>query len=133
MNTRIAQVLVIAAALSATAFVPLSAADQTSPVAFRVSTVTVTSPGYERIAPGATRSEVLHRLGEPFRQLSYDVWVYTGYRADLNTPGARDCNLLVITFAHDSIASLELVNQPANRIIAADPKIDRSERYAANQ
>ena len=133
MRTRLARVLVIAAALSATASVPLSAAEKTSPLAFKVSTVTVAAAGYDRIAPGATRSEVLHRMGEPFRELSYDVWVYTGYRADLNAADALDCNILVITFAHDAIASLELVNQQANRIIAAGAKVDRSERYATNQ
>lgn len=116
-----------AAALSAFALVPLSAASKNTPaIAYAVNTVTSASSGYEKISRGATQGTVLRVLGSPRRELSPDVWVYHHYHADLALANEQGCDTVVITFAHRKVAALKLVNHPAANLIAANLRLTQS-------
>jgi hypothetical protein len=132
MKTSSVSVLILAAALSASALVPLSAAEKNSlPIGYRVSVLTLASEGYIRIAPGTARSTVERMMGSPFREISPDVWIYHNYRADLDLANEQHCDTLVVTFAHDRIVDLKLVNPRGAQVIAADLEHKRPELYAA--
>jgi hypothetical protein len=127
MKTRLSSVLILAAALSTSAFSPLSAAPKTnSALGYSVSLLTVTSAGYEQIARGATQTRVSQVMGSPFRELSPGVWAYHGYHADLDQANEQGCDTLIITFAHGKVADLKLVNQLAVERIAAVSKTNKS-------
>jgi hypothetical protein len=132
MKTYSASVLILAAALSASALVPLSAAEKNAnPIGYRVNVVTLASEGYIQIAPGTARSTVEHKMGSPFREISPDVWIYHNFRADLDLANEQQCDNLVVTFAHDRIVSLKLVNLRGAQVIAANRETKRPELYAA--
>lgn len=133
MKTRIPAVLIVAAALGAFAWRPLSAgsADQ-SPFAFRVSTVT----GWEdhTIERGATRAEVRIAMGEPSQRLSDDVWLYYRYHSeDLPEAQQQGCNAVLVTFAKDKVVDLKFVNPRAATIVAANLKNQPSGRQVAKE
>ena len=133
MKTRIASVLILAAALSTSAFVPLSAASKDNrPVAYAVGTVYLdASRGLDEIAHGTSKAAVLQLIGSPRQALTSDVWVYRGFRANLDAADTRDCSTLVITFTRGEVASLKLMNQAAVGIIAMQSNPKAAERYAS--
>lgn len=132
MKTRITSVLILAAALSTSALIPLSAASKNNlPIGYSVSTINLASSGDEQIACGATQWTVLRLMGSPFRELSPDVWVYHRYHANLDLANEQGCTTLVITFAQGKVADLKLVNNPAVGLIAANSKPKPAERYAS--
>lgn len=134
MKTRITSVLIFAAALSTSAFSPLSAASKNDPlIAYPVSTLTVASSGYEQIARGATRGTVSRVMGSAYRELSPDVWVYHGYHADLDLANEQGCGTLIITFAEGKVADLKLVNKPAADKIAANPSSNKPAAFYASR
>lgn len=134
MKTRITSVLIFAAALSTSAFSPLSAASKNdSLIGFPVSTVTVASSGYEKIARGANRGTVSRVMGSPYRELSPDVWVYHGYHADLDLANEQGCGTLIITFAQGKVADLKLVNQSAADRIAANSSSNKPAQLYASR
>jgi hypothetical protein len=125
-------VLILAAALSASALLPLSAAEKnTRPIGYRVNMLTLASDGYLPIASGTARSTVERKMGSPFREISPDVWLYHNYRADLDLANEQGCDTLVVTFAHDRIVDLKLVNLRGAEIIAAGLGHKRPELYAS--
>jgi hypothetical protein len=132
MKSSSASVLILAAALSASALVPLSAAEKnTHPIGYRVNVVTLASEGYIQIAPGTARSTVERKMGSPFREISPDVWLYHNFRADLDLANEQLCDTLVVTFAHDRIIDLKLVNPRGAQVIAANSEHKRPELYAS--
>ena len=125
-------VLILAAALSTAALLPLSAAEKnTHPIGYRVNMLTLASDGYLPIASGTARSTVERKMGSPFREISPDVWLYHNYRADLDLANEQGCDTLVVTFAHDRIVDLKLVNLRGAEIIAASLEHKRPEFYAS--
>jgi hypothetical protein len=134
MKSYRASVLILAAALSASAFAPLSAsAKNSTPLGYRVSVVTLASEGYMRITPGTARSTVEMKMGSPFLELSPDVWLYHHYQANLDLANQQGCDTLVITFAHNKIVDLKLVNARAVHALAANLEHQRPELYASAQ
>jgi hypothetical protein len=125
--------VIIAAALSVSAFVPSSPASEKTPaLGYSVSTLTVNSRG-ERIQRGATQSTVRLLMGRPSRELSPDIWIYGGYYANLDLANEQRCDTLVITFVQDKVADLKLVNKRAIGVIAANAKNTRSPFYASSK
>jgi hypothetical protein len=133
MKTRIASVFILAAALSASAFVPLSAAPEYNlPIGYPVDTVNLSGLGqYEQITRGVSARAVLRFMGSPTRQLTSDVWAYRGFHANLARADADGCSTLVVTFSHGIVTDLKLVNQTAVGIIAANQNPKAVERYAS--
>ena len=134
MKTRINSVLLLAATLSVSAFVSLSAATQKDfPVAYAVNTVTASHDGGEQISRGTSRGDVSwamrHKTGQA---LSPDIWVYSNYVADLDVANQQGCETLVITFAHDKVVDLKLVNKPAVTVIASNVKVGKPARIIAS-
>lgn len=137
MNTRLANALVLAAALSATALIATGAP---SAVGYPASAVTKTSWNdlLERtesslVAPGSSRVEVLAIMGRPTRALSQDVWEFEGYQPDAEVAVRRGCTHLVVTFAHERVARLAFVNSPAVELIAAMTTRHRAEHIARSK
>ncbi len=135
MKTRLNSALILAATLSVSALVPLSAASNNdSPVSFPVKTLTASAQGGEQIELGTTRSDVSWAMRNKSRQeLSPDVWVFSGYHADNDLANAQDCGTLVIRFAHDKVVDMQLVNKPAVTIIASNLKPVSSTRSIASK
>jgi|SRR5271157_1416921 len=134
MNTRNASVLILAAALSASAFSPLFAKDDV-PVAYSVRTLISTSNGDMKVERGMTRGDVSFAMRYKDReQLTPDIWVYTGYHANnSDTANAQGCETVVITFANDRVSDLQLVNKPAFAAIAATLKPGSPARNIASR
>ena len=131
MNTRIASLLVLAAALSASA---LSAASQdTLAIAYSVNAVTSASSGFEKVSLGATQGTVLRVLGAPALEMSPNAWVYHNYHADLALANEQGCDTVMITFAQGKVADLKLVNHPAAVSLAANGKIQSGRMIAASK
>jgi hypothetical protein len=134
MKTRLNSVLILAAALSASALVSVSAASNNNlPVAFSVNTLTASAQGGEQISRGTSRGDVAYAMRLKARQeLSPDVWVYSGYHADLDLANQQNCGTLVITFADNKVADIQLVNGPAAVIIASNLKVGTPSRVLAS-
>jgi len=129
MKTRIPSLLVLVAALSASA---LSAASKDTPaIAYSVSDVTSASSGFEKISLGATQATVERILGSHRHELSPDVWVYHNYHADLALANDQGCDTVVITFAQGKVTDLKLVNHPAAMVLAANGKVQSIRMIAA--
>jgi|CZKI01.1.fsa_nt_gi hypothetical protein len=136
MNTRNASVLILAAALSASALSPLFASTKEDiPVAYSVRTLISTSNGDMKVQRGMTRGDVSFAMRYKDReQLTPDVWVYTGYHANnSNTANSQGCETVVITFSNDRVSDLQLVNKPAFAAIAATLKPDSPARNIASR
>ncbi len=134
MKTRIASVLFLAAALSTSAFLPLSAASQDNLAAgYSVSRINFPASNISHIERGTSMGIVSSLMGSPFRKVSPDVWVYLGYVADLDLANEQGCDIMVITFAQGKVADLKFVNEPAAKIIAANSTYKRAERYASTK
>ena len=131
MYTRLPCLLVLAAALSASA---LSAASKDTPaIAYSVSDVTSAASGYEKISLGASQATVRRVLGSPRQELSPDIWVYHNYRADLALANEQGCDTVVITFAQGKVADLKLVNHPAAVSIASNVRVQSARMIAASK
>jgi hypothetical protein len=134
MKTNIYSVLILAAALSVSALIPLSAAPapQVSvPMAYSVSRVDVNSS--QSIARGATAWTVLRLLGNPRQKLSGDTWVYYGYQADFKPANDQQCGTLVLTVVRGEVTDIKLVNDRAAKVIAANGKVRFTGMIAASK
>jgi len=133
MKTRAPALLVLAAALSALALLPLSAGSpDRSPFAFPVSTVT----GWQdhTVERGSTREAVRQAMGEPSQRLSDDVWLYYGYHSeDLPVAQQMGCNAMLVTFARDKVVDLLFVNPRAATVVAANLKTKPAGLQVARQ
>jgi hypothetical protein len=133
MNTRTTSVLILAAALSASALIPLSAAPtspKADPMAFSVRTV---DQNGQSITRGASAVTVLRLLGAPHRKLSSDTWVYFGYRADSDRANELQCGTLVLTVVRGQVSDIKLVNDHAAQLIAANVKVKPAGMIAASK
>ncbi len=135
MNSRLISIFCLAAAVSTSALISLSAASKDShPAAYAVRQVFVDpASGSDQITRGTSRTAVVQLMGSPIRELSSDVWVYRGFHADLDAANDADCSTLVITFVHGEVANLKLVNQSAVSILASNANTKRAERYASTK
>jgi hypothetical protein len=134
MNTRPVSALILAAALSVAASVPMSAASKDAAVALPVQTVTVASNGNIKIERGMYRGDVSFAMKYKNREeLSPNVWVYSGFHANSDAEIAQGCESVVITFANDKVVDLQLVNRPAATSIAANLRLGSSARNIASR
>jgi hypothetical protein len=132
MKTRLASVLILAAALSSSALIPLSAASKNNAaIGYPVRLIDLPSCGQEQIARGATQGMVSRLMGSPLRELAPDVWVYRGYHADLDLANDQGCDIIVVTFTKGKVTDLKLVNQSAVSILMAKSQSKPAERYAS--
>jgi hypothetical protein len=134
MKTNISSVLILAAALSASALIPLSAAPAPQgvvPMAYSVSRVDVNSS--ESITRGATAWTVLRLLGNPRQKLSSDTWVYYGYHADFEPANDQQCDKLILTVVRGEVTDIKLVNDHAVELIAAHAKTKSTGTIAASK
>jgi len=61
------------------------------------------------------------------------VWAYEGYWANSSDlPNKQGCDILVITFAHDRVIGMQLVNRQAAEIIASNLKLRPDDAIASN-
>lgn len=124
MKNYTTSVLLLAAALSAIASTPLSAASKdTSPASVPVRALIANSHGGDQITRGDSRERVRSIIGHAKRELSRDVWLYHGFTADSRQANDHGCRNLMITFANDQVLDLKFVNEPAEAIIAATLKV----------
>jgi hypothetical protein len=124
MKTHIPSVLILAAALSVSALIPLFAAPApqgVAPMAYSVSRVDLNSS--ESITRGTTAWTILRCLGNPQQKLSSDTWVYYGYQADFEPANDQQCDKLIFTMVRGEVADIKLVNDHAARLIAAQVKV----------
>ena len=134
MNTRIPSVLVIAAALSVSALIPLSAAPAPQgsvPMAYSVSRVDINSS--QSITRGATAWTVLRLLGTPRQKLASDTWIYYGYQADFKPANDQQCDMLILTVVRGEVSDIKLVNNNAATLIAAHVKTKAAGTIAASK
>jgi hypothetical protein len=134
MNTRLATACILSA-LAALASAPARAASTyDSPIIFSIHTLSATSNGGIRIERGMDREDVSWAMKyKSHVELSPDVWVFTGYRADLDLANQRGCDKVVITFVNDKVADLQLVNRPAVGAIAANLRANYPARDIASR
>jgi hypothetical protein len=134
MNTRIPSVLILAAALSVSALIPLSAAPAPQgsiPMAYSVSRVDVNRS--QSITRGATAWTVLRLLGTPRQKLSSDTWVYYGYQADFQPANNQQCDTLILTVVRGEVSDIKLVNNRAATLIAAHAETKSTGTIAASR
>ncbi len=132
MKTRIASVFILAAALSTSALLPLSAASKDDlPTGYLVSRINFPARWITHITRGTPQDIVFSLMGSPYQKVSPDVWVYHNYVANLDVANEQGCDVMVITFAQGKVVDLKLVNEPAAKIIAANSTFKRAERYAS--
>jgi hypothetical protein len=117
MKTKLASILVLAAALCASFSASLSAAPKTAQ-AHAVRVRTVDADGWE-ISRGMSAKTLVNRFGAPDTKLSENVWVYHRFVAVPNHPQTRECKTLVVTFVEGVVSDLHLVNDRAQAIITA--------------
>jgi hypothetical protein len=71
------------------------------------------------VEPGASEFTVRRVLGEPWRKLNSDTWVYERYTASNWKIDTGNCSTLIISFAKGEVVELKLVNGRAEKAIAA--------------
>jgi hypothetical protein len=132
MKTLRSSLLVFAAALTASALLPLSAAaNDRVPRAYPVRDFT-TATG-DVITAGDTAATVRAILGHPLKELAPDVWTYRTYRADLDLANDQGCDTIVITFAHNKVVDMKLVNDRAVAVLAASSSAKQAQVYVASR
>jgi hypothetical protein len=139
MNARITSVLVLSAALSAPALIPLSAAPSAA-VGYPAGKITVTTWNdlldrfdTRAVVDGSSRQAVVSTMGQPAQEWSSNVWVYDGVQPNSWRAQAQGCNILAITFAHGKVTRMRFYDPSAATIVADNFKAGRAERFAANE
>lgn len=125
MKTRLLLLLALAASVPSFAETPrpaVSLAHEHSanvPSAFVVGKVNVSdNTNLER---GATEMTVRRLLGSPVKELSPDVWIYSGFQPDVpEHTQSYGCDNLLVTFADGKVVDLKMVNLRATEVIAAN-------------
>jgi hypothetical protein len=135
MKARPSSVLLLAAALSASAFAPLFASSKNdSPRAYPIGTLIAASNGDMKVVRGASMGDVSYALRYKVRQeLSPNVWAYSGFHANLDLANDQECGTVVITFVNGQVSDMRLVNKPAVAAIAANLKLGSSARNIASK
>jgi len=135
MKNHTASIVLLAAALTVSALTPMSAAPKNDlPIAFSVHAFTAKYQGLDQIERGATRTDVSRAMrGQSRQELTPDVWIYSGYKAEISLANEHGCGTLIITFANDKVVDLKLVNKPAVAVIAANLKLSPAVRNIASK
>lgn len=135
MNTRPASALILAAVLSvSTSIQSFAASKNDSPIGYPVNTVTATSNGDVKIVRGMYRGDVSWAMRyKSHEELSPDVWVFSGFHANLDQANDQECGTLVITFANNKVVNLQLVNRPAVSALAANLRLDSPVKNIASR
>ena len=133
MKTRIPSVLILAAALSVSALIPLSAAPAPQGVVPMAYSVRSVNHHGHLIARGTTALTVLRWLGTPRQTLSSDTWIYHGYRADFAPANDQQCGTLILTVVRGEVTDIKLVNDRAAKVIAANGKVRFTGMIAASK
>ena len=113
MKTRLPSVVIFAAALSVSAFVPLSAAQAPQGVVPIACSVRSVDHLGHLVTRGTTTLTVLQWLGVPHRKLSDDTWIYYGYHADSKTANDQQCDTLVLTIVRGEVVDINVFNDNA--------------------
>jgi hypothetical protein len=71
------------------------------------------------VEPGTSEAVVRRALGEPKRKLDSDTWVYESYEACSWKIETGDCSTLLVTFTRGKVTDLKLINDRAEKVIAA--------------
>jgi hypothetical protein len=122
MNIRPYSLLSLAA-LSLSLALPLSAASYDGPVAARISSVHVISNGGIKIERGSSVGDVFFAMKYKNREeLAANVWVFHDFQADTDSRAYGACRSVVVTFDHNRVVDLRLVNRAGVTAIAADLK-----------
>ena len=121
MNTRTSTLFVVLTTLTASVALPSFAASPELPArGYRVRSIEhYNTPIVER---ETTESTVRRLLGEPTRKLDGVTWVYPRFRAIPEQRANDDCTTLIITFSEGRVADMKLVNERAEKVIAANLK-----------
>jgi hypothetical protein len=72
-------------------------------------------------------SDVLRLLGFPARKIGTDLWIYRNYRP-AGTDATDDCHILFITLRDKRVVAMQLVNEPAEKILIARAEARPSEK-----
>jgi hypothetical protein len=132
MKTLRSHLLVLVTTLSASALLPLSAAaNDRVPRAYPVHNFT--SATGDVITAGDTAATVRSILGHPLKELAPDVWTYRSYRANLDLANEQGCDTIVITFAHNKVIDMKLVNDRAIAVLAASSNAKPAQFYVASR
>lgn len=133
MKTSLKSLTLIAAALSAFAFTPLSATPKThAAIAYRVSEVhPLDNPS---VSLGASRTQVVDFMGEPNWKITPDIWAYYRYHAvDVAQADHDGCSTILVTFTGRTVSDLKLANKGALKIYEATPKARLMELLASSK
>jgi hypothetical protein len=113
MKTTVVSKVMLAAALSAFALVPVSALPRQG-LAYNVREV-VSFPA--DIKRGDTSATVMRQMGSPHQRIGREVWVYRRFGASRTPQVARDgCDTLIVTLGGGRVKDLKLVNGDALKI-----------------
>jgi hypothetical protein len=112
-STLVLTVAFAAATASIASATPASNAAQAHPVKY------VERFGNAVVAVGTPLSSVLASLGAPAHKLAADVWAYSGFNAGLQQDRHDDCSTLLIRFQQGKVSEIKLVNDRAEKIVAA--------------
>ena len=136
MKNLTTSIVLLAAALIVSASTALSADSKNqSPRGFSVRSLNVTPYEVgEQIERGATRAYVARVMsGQSRQELTSDVWVYSGYHAELDAANEQGCGTMIITFANDKVVDLKLVNKRAVAVIIAKLKLSPAAKNIASK
>lgn len=122
MKIRLASLLVLLAALSASAFAAPSSATLAAPAAYAFTVEIVRQGQHAEIVRGTSQMTVCRLMGPAQRELSPNVWAFAGYHPHVKAGEDRGCDTLLITFTDGRVSELKIVNARAAQIIAAQLK-----------
>ena len=89
--------------------------------------------GALRIEKGMTRAQVRAEFGEPAAVLSADIWAYYNLRF-LTTPGAAECDAMVLTFEKDRVAEVRLCSSvPVREFVARAQRRAQEAKHVATK
>ena len=71
------------------------------------------------IARGSGMSDVLMTLGMPSHKLTANVWAYANFNGGPAQHRDDDCSTLLLTFTRGWVSNIQLVNDHAEKIYAA--------------
>ncbi|MBK8475820.1 MAG: hypothetical protein IPL39_05770 [Opitutaceae bacterium] len=90
------------------------------PIAFPVDKVV--RSGETIVTIGTHESSVRYNLGSPDRTLEDNVWVYSGFKANLDQANDQHCDTLLVEFQGRRVADIKLINPRCVRVLVAQAK-----------
>lgn len=120
MNTRISLLALLLAASGSITPLLQAAAPEIGPMAFPVAKVV--HNGETLVMVGTAESSVCYNLGSPNRKLNDNVWIYNGFKANLERANDQRCDTLLVEFQGGRVADIKLINPRAVRVLVAQAK-----------